>query len=126
MAGYMVDSRRDVSTPYSLHEQRIVRGVGMPRSVGCLGLVMRCFAVCFALFGVVLAVISSAAGALLGGAGGLAIGLVVGGGFGFLLCVAALSLWARTRIMERWSGGTVGVYPVGAPQPPYYDTDLRW
>ncbi len=98
----------------------------MPRSVGCLGQVVRFFAVCFALFGVAVAAVASAAGAFLGGAGGLVLGLMVGGGFGLLLCVAALSLWARTRIMERWSGGTVGVYPAGAPQPPYYDTDLRW
>jgi len=87
---------------------------------------MRLFAACFALFGVAVAIVASAAGARLGGGVGLVIGLVIGGGFGTLIGVGALSLWARTRIMERWSGGTVGVYPVGSPPPPYYDNDLRW
>ena len=98
----------------------------MPRSVGCLGQVMRFFAVCFALFGITIAAVAIVLGTMFGGVGGLVIGLVIGGGFCALLCISALSLWARTRIMERWSRGTVGVYPMGAPQSPYYDNDLRW
>ena len=98
----------------------------MPRSVGCLGQIMRGFAICFVLFGIVVAIVATIAGGMLGGIGGLLFGMVLGGGFCSVIALAALSLWARTRIMERWSGGVVGVYPAPPPQRAYSDNDLRW
>lgn len=100
--------------------------VDLPRSVGCLGLVMRAVAVVIALLGVGF----GSAVALLGLAMGGALGLLACGAIGLLLCglfgVAALSLWARSRIMERWSTGTVGIYPVASPRPSWLDNDLQW
>jgi hypothetical protein len=98
----------------------------MPRSVGCLGVVIRCFAVGFAGFGLLLAVVSLLIGWMAGGGVGLLIGLGFGLFFAVMMGVGALSLWARTRIMERWAGGTVGVYPAAPRRGTYYDNDLEW
>jgi len=98
----------------------------MPRSVGCLGQIVRGFALCFVLFGIVIAIVATIAGGMLGGTAGLVFGLVLGSGFCGVTALFALSLWARTRIMERWSGGVVGVYPAPPQHRAYSDDDLHW
>lgn len=98
----------------------------MPRSVGCLGQIVRGFALCFVLFGILIAIVATVIGGMLGGVGGLVFGLILGGGFWGITALSALSLWARTRIMERWSGGVVGVYPAPPQHRAYSDNELRW
>jgi hypothetical protein len=98
----------------------------MPRSVGCLGFVLRGCAVGFFLVGVAVAGVVVVAGGMLGGGVGLLVGLAIGAMLLAVVGLSALSLWARTRIMENWSGGVVGVYPAAPPRPSYYDNELRW